>query len=62
MSNSSLKRYKDEWKHVKNINFQLLNRRPIVEILTNMDYNELHFLVEVVKCILEESIARIDSY
>ena len=62
MSNSSLKRYKDEWKHVKNINFQLLNRRPIVEILTNMDYNELHFLAEVVKCILEESIARFDSY
>ena len=62
MSNSSVKRYKDEWKHVKDINFQLLDRRPIVEILTNMDYNELRFLVEDVKCILEEPIARIHSY
>ena len=37
------KKYKDKWRHLESINFPVLGRRSVVDILIGMDYAELHF-------------------
>ena len=51
------KKYKDKWKHLEDINFPTLGRRPIVDILIGMDYAELHFSIKNVKGNTGEPIA-----
>ena len=39
-------RYKAQWPHLKNINFQQSPTRPIVDILLGLDCAELHYAFE----------------
>ena len=42
-------RYKAQWPHLKNVNFQQSPTRPIVDILLGLDCAELHYAYEEVR-------------
>ena len=41
MKQINWKECKGKWKHLKNINFSILSRKPIVNILISMGYPDL---------------------
>ena len=51
-------KYSKQWPHLKNINFPISAKRPIVDILIGMDCAALHCLIEEVRENPGEPIAR----
>lgn len=51
------KKCKAKWKHLKNIIFPKLGRKPVLDILIGMDYWELYFLIKDMKWDSGEPIA-----
>ena len=52
-------RYKAQWPHLKNVNFQQSPTRPIVDILLGLDCAELHYAYEEVRGRPVEPFARL---
>ncbi|XP_022806800.1 uncharacterized protein LOC111343871 [Stylophora pistillata] len=52
-------RYAKNWTHLKDVNFPYLGPRPIVDILIDIDYADLHYSIKDVRGRLGELVARL---
>ena len=52
-------RYANNWNHLKDIKFPYLGLRPIVDILTGIDYADLHYSIKDVRGKPGEPVARL---